>query len=498
MLALEKRDRSRIMNAIGLNAKGTIDTDKMKQDLHKIYQDNIGKGAKNTASGVMGAGASLLFGINPLLGAMAGAGISILSNSETIKTALFGKKLDDGSRDGGLVPKKIADYFKKALPDIGDFGLAGGLLGLITPFGPLGGAAIGAGIGMLKNSETFKKFIFGNEETGEDGLISQETAKKAQAFLKKAAPAATVGAIAGAFLGPFGLLGNAALGAGAGLIASTSTFHDFLFGKADENGDRSGGLLGAINRGIFDPAKEHITNFLADFKEYAQKHILSPLKDFWLPFKQDIKNTITGVGDRVKDFLNDTFEKHLGIPIHDFLQEKLFKPLTNTFFKILKLPFTLGKAALSAPMHLLGWVGNNRRAAQISSGTAYDMSASERLAWRDRHKIRMKIDGDRMLEEDQLLANMSDEQLESLRINSAAGYESLEKLQKRKGQTRDAVGKEVSTFFNEKVDGKTRYTRVNYNKVKALVKKLEDGGNVIEITKEINKLKKLITKSEER
>lgn len=491
MLAAEKRDRSRIMNAIGLNAKGTVDTDQMKKDLHKIYSENIGSGAKNTASGIMGAGAGLLLGINPLLGAAAGAGLSILSNSETLKTMVFGKEGANGEREGGLLPKKFTDFFKKALPDMGDFGLAGGILGLITPFGPLAGAAVGAGIGMLKNSDGFKKLIFGDEETGEGGFISKQTKEKVQKFMKKAAPAAGIGAIAGIFAGPFGLIGNAVLGAGVGMLTTTSKFHDFLFGEADEDGKRSGGLLGALNRGIVDPAKEKITEFLVDFKDFAREHVIKPLKDFWVPFKQGIKNTITSIGDKIKDSLNDMFEKHLGIPIHDFLQEKLFKPLTNTFFKLLKLPYTLFKGALAAPAKLLGFFGNNMRAKQIAKGQAGDMTASERLAWREQHGKRMKWAGDKTLEEDQLLANMSEDQLKALRDNSRAGLESMEALQRKKGETRDAVGKEFSKFFNEKVDGKTRYSRVNYSKVKALVKRLENEGDATMAAEEINKLEGL-------
>ena len=320
MLNLEKRDRNRISRAIALNATGTVSMDDMKSNLRKIYEENKGSGAKNIASGIMGTGAGLLFG-NPLLGAMAGAGLSILNNSETFKTAIFGKEMEDGSREGGIIPKKIQDFMKKALPDMGDFGIAGGLLGLITPFGPLGGAAIGAGIGALKNSEGFKKFIFGDEETGKDGLISKKTAEKAKAFMMKAAPKAAIGAIAGAFLGPFGLIGNAAMGAGAGLLASTDTFQNLLFGEEkDKNGKHkgTGGIFGAINRGILDPAKEKIGEFLNDFKEYTKKHILDPLKNFWKPFQQSIKNTIVGVGDKVKDYLNDMFEKRVGLPIYDF------------------------------------------------------------------------------------------------------------------------------------------------------------------------------------
>ena len=487
MLALEKRDRNRINRAIGLHAAGTVNTDDMKKNLEKIYNENRGSGAKNIASGIMGAGAGLLMG-NPLLGAMAGAGLSILNNSETFKTAVFGKEMEDGSREGGLIPKKIQDFMKKALPDMGDFGIAGGLLGLITPFGPLGGAAIGAGIGALKNSEGFKKFIFGDEETGKDGLISKKTAEKAKEFMLKAAPKAAIGAIAGAFLGPFGLIGNAAMGAGAGLIASTDTFQNLLFGEEkDENGKHkgTGGIFGAINRGILDPAKEKIGEFLNDFKEYTKKHILEPLKDFWKPFQQSIKNTIIGVGDKVKDFLNDMFEKRIGLPIYDFLQEKLFKPLTKTFFGILKVPITVGKAIVAAPFKALGGIGNTMRMSQIRKGTAYDMSASERLAWRDQHKGRARFRNlfgrDKMIEQDEMLAGMDQEQLQQIALNSRAGLESLETLQKSKAKASHAVSDEFSKFFNDKkttADGKTRFSRVKYKEVQKVLKRIQEKGDV--------------------
>ena len=487
MLALEKRDRNRINRAIGLHAAGTVSTDDMKKNLEKIYNENRGSGAKNIASGIMGAGAGLLMG-NPLLGAMAGAGLSILNNSETFKTAIFGKEMEDGSREGGLIPKKIQDFMKKALPDMGDFGIAGGLLGLITPFGPLGGAAIGAGIGALKNSEGFKKFIFGDEETGKDGLISKKTAEKAKEFMLKAAPKAAIGAIAGAFLGPFGLIGNAAMGAGAGLIASTDTFQNLLFGEEkDENGKHkgTGGIFGAINRGILDSAKEKIGEFLNDFKEYTKKHILEPLKDFWKPFQQSIKNTIVGVGDKVKDFLNDMFEKKVGLPIYDFLQEKLFKPLTKTFFTILKAPITVGKAIVAAPFKALGGIGNTMRMSQIRKGTAYDMSASERLAWRDQHKGRARFRNlfgkDKMIEQDEMLAGMDQEQLQQIALNSRAGLESLETLQKSKAKASHAVSDEFSKFFNDKKttsDGKTRFSRVKYKEVQKVLKRIQEKGDV--------------------
>lgn len=483
MLWDEKRDKSRILKAfktlnsrdIGLNAKGTVNTEKMKEELHRIYEENTGrKAAKVGAGGILGGLGGLLTGINPLLGAAAGAGISILTNSDTLKNIVFGKEILDKEgnvtgREGGIVSKKIYDIFTKAAPDMGDFGIAGGLLGLMTPFGPLGGAAIGAGIGYLKNSESFKKFIFGDEAIGEEGLIKKESYEKFKELVKKSVPNILIGAGAGILTGPFGLLGNAAMGAGLGLLTSTDSFHKFVFG--DEN---SGGIVSAFQNGILDPAKDHITEILADFKGYARENIFEPLKKFWDPFKQTLKNIIKGTADSIKDHINDMFERTIGIPMADFLQEKIFKPLTNTFFKIIKLPINLGKTVLAAPFKLLGAIGDSRRAGMIRKGSAYDMSASERLAYRDEHKFRFgKFNGffhrDNMLEEDRMLANMDEETLSKLASTAKANALSKAELQNKVGKARQAVGREVSAFFNEKGEnGKSRYGRVNYESAKQI------------------------------
>ena len=483
MLALEKRDKKRILNAIQYNAKGTVDTEGMKDELRKIYNDNIGKAPKNIASGIVGAGAGLLSGINPLLGAAAGAGLSILSNSETLKSAIFGKEiLEDGTREGGFVSNKIQKFFKKAMPDIGDFGIAGGLLGLLTPFGPLGGAAIGAGIGMLKNSEGFKKFIFGDAETGKDGLISKETYDKVVDKIKGSVPNIAVGAVGGALLGPFGILGNAVMGAGLGLLSSTDTFHKFIFGHAKgekhEKGTPRKGLLGALERGIIDPAKEKITEILDDFKKFAKKHVIEPLKRFWDPFQQMVKNLVSNVTNGIKDKLNDIFEKTIGIPIADFLQQKIFKPLTKTFFTILKAPYTLMKGAIAAPAHLLGFTGDNIRANQIRKGTAHNMTAEERLAWMQEHGVRNAMSkvknaraakkyGISFEERDRAIMGMNAEDQEKMMSMLQGNLNSMESLQRERGKARRMVGDEISTFFNTKDEnGKLRYDKVGYGKVK--------------------------------
>ena len=476
MLAMEKRDRSKILKAIGLNAEGNVDTEQIKRNLHNIYEENKGtnKSSKTIASSIVGGGAGLLLG-HPLIGAIAGAGISILNNSDTLKRIVFGEEINGEHREG-LISKKIQDKFKTVLPDMGDYGIVGGVLGLLTPFGPLGGAAIGAGIGYLKHSEGFHKFIFGDEATGEEGLISEEAYKKFKEHVKKAAPNMLLGAVGGILAGPFGLLGNAALGAGVGLLSSTEGFHKFIFGDPEEG---KGGVLDAFKTGFLDPAKDKFIEFLADFKKFAKRNIIDPMKDFWKPFNQMIKNTITGVGEKISDFVNDMFEKTVGLPLHDFLQEKIFKPVSKLVFGILKAPYTLGKAVIAAPFRALGGIGNTIRANQIRKGTAYDMSASERLAWRDQHWLRFNRFNrwkDKNYFQDNMMANMTDEQLEELSTQANAGLHSYATLQKNTGIAKKAVSEQISGYFNTKTeDGKNRFNRVKYNKVNDLTEIAQSG-----------------------
>lgn len=471
MESLERADRAKIMNYIGLNAKGTFNTEEMKSNLYKIWEENKdpSKASRVGAGGILGAGAGLLMG-NPLLGALAGAGISVLQNSETLKTMLFGEKDDEGNRKGGVIPKSVVDIFKKHGKDMGDFGIAGGLLGLLTPFGVLGGAAIGAGIGYLKNNDNFKKFVFGDAETGKDGLISKETAEKAKKFFKKSVPAMGIGAVAGMLMGPFGLLGNAVLGAGAGLLTSTSAFHKFVFGDPDN--PKKGSLVGAIKNGILNPAKERIKKIFDDLTEWGKKKILDPLKNFGKELGIAIKNAVTNTFDKVKDFLNGMFEKTIGIPIHDFLQEKIFKPITKTFFNILKAPLAIGKAIIGAPFKAMGAAADHMQKKRVRTGRAGEMTAAERLQFRKDKKMGK----DKFTEQDEAISQMDESQLKGIEELVKGRLKAREAAGKNLGGVRQQMGQEISSFFNEYDEGGHQlYDRVGYNKVKKIAQIAAEG-----------------------
>ena len=500
MLAGERRDRSRIIRSlksingkIGLNAKGTVDVEKLKETLFNIYDENKPGVAKTAAGGILGAGAGLLTGINPLLGAMAGAGISILNNSQTLQKIVFGEDTEDG-HIGGIIPKKIHDYFKKAGGDAVDFGVAGGILGLVTGMGPLAGAAVGAGIGLLKNSETVNKVLF-----GEDGLIGKENKEKISKFIKKAAPNALVGAGIGILTGPFGLLGNAAVGAGLGLISSTDTFHKVMFGDKENDPDDQG-IFGAFKEGMLNPAIEKMHEILENMKDFTKKHIFDNLKKFFDPFQQMVKNAITNVGNGIRDYLNDMFERTVGIPAADWMREKLFKPMSKIMGGLIKLPITLGKAAINAPFAVLGWAGNNMRQRQIEKGTAYNMTAEERLQWRQDHNIRSGVGRffgrDKMQGQDEILANMSIDDLQNLSSGASGLLKTREELGKDLGNARKDSRKAISKYFNDpkkkNAEGKTLYDVVGVKKIQQLTE-MAANGDMAGFNKVLKTLSKKLT-----
>ena len=81
------------------------------------------------------------------------------------------------------------------------------------------------------------------------------------------------------------LLSNAVLGAGLGLVSSTDGFKDALFGEADENGVREGGIIGALKEGVITP----LTDFAIDIKD----HLVDFIKDEWIaPIKKAIDRLV--------------------------------------------------------------------------------------------------------------------------------------------------------------------------------------------------------------
>jgi hypothetical protein len=180
----------------------------------------------------------------------------------------FFTKLTGDDKDIDKAKEKMNDVmstvFGEAKDNVGNMA-AGALVGtgvsLLTGavVGPLFGAAIGAGAGLLINSEQVQEVLFGkkDEKGNRDytGLLTENMAKFIEEKVPSMGKGAVLGGAAGLFMGsPF--LG-AILGAGAGFISKSEGAKEFLFGnEKDENS-------GLINKKIRDKIKEHIPGISA-------------------------------------------------------------------------------------------------------------------------------------------------------------------------------------------------------------------------------------------
>ena len=334
------------------------------------------------AKGALGAVGGLFLGA-PFAGALLGGAVGFIQNNETMMETLFGSKTvdKDGNevRSGGLISKDIIDTFNKYAPSMKALGIAGGLVGLVTPFGPLGGALIGAGIGALRKNETFMDTFFGDE----NGIID----KKGKDFIKKAAPNMTAAAISAMFLGPFGLVGNAVLGSALGMVASTDAFQTHIFGAEDANGVRHGGLVGALKDGVIEPWKEFGKRTKDELFEWVKTDVFGPLKGAMEPIAKQLQLAITGTFKGVGMFINRFFEVITGVHLMSKIEDWILKPLNQGATKMMSAILKPVKAIASAPFKAIGAVGDVFKRRQIQTGNANYMTSAERIAFRDKHSM---------------------------------------------------------------------------------------------------------------
>lgn len=464
----------------------------IKKVTNEVMDNTQNKGIANViASGLIGGGVSLLTGLvgGPLLGAAVGSAVGIAENSKTVQNWLFGEEVVDAqgnkSRSGGVISKDLQDKFKKYFPSMKDFGLAGAVAGLFTPFGIVGGLLAGSAIGFVKETDGFKDFIYGKEDKNgerDGGLLKKEFRDR----VKKAAPQMLVGAVGGALLGPFGILGNAVLGSSIGYITTTDKFKELILGKEDEHGKRKGGLVEALYSGLVKPFVKLGKDLIESTSNFVEKRIFKPLEDFVNPFTQMIKNGIVSIGDSIKDYLAGMFERTIGRPLHDFLEHTIFDNVRKWMGRIFKIPIAAARGLISAPFSLLGFVGNNIRSTQIAKGTAGNMTAQERLDWREQHRFRMFgkeiIGHDKYRKLDEQLANLKGsagiERMEQMRDQLKIYLDTRGEMGKQVAEQVKKAGEVVSDFFNGNMvpDGNISiYTAVGSGIIKKIHKAISKG-----------------------
>jgi len=404
-------------------------------DKQKV-QTILNKTATAIPRGLKGAGIGGLIGFftgMPLIGMAVGSGIGIASVSDTVKNLLFGKDESINPETGeltpgkkGIIPKSWVNFAKKALPNAKAGGIIGGVAGLLTGgIGILPAAIIGAGVGTVLSSNTVKEFLFGKtnaDGTFEDtGLIK----KKVQDYVKQKAPGMALGAVSGMVstllgVGPFGLLGNAVLGAGTSLLVTSDKFKDFMLGKEDENGKRSGGLLGDLKLRVLDPLEKAGKELLDEAKKFFKVNVFDNIKKFLGTAGGLITNTIADFRYMMANMMSNG-----SVPIDETLGSYT-RGAINFGKKVLTAPVRLAAGIATLPFRALGGISNKITDRMISRGNASNMTAQERLNYRRTRKGRLARYSDRYAEADKTLANASLEDLRKLYVVSDLGGPNIE------------------------------------------------------------------------
>lgn len=346
------------------------------------------------SGGLIGGILSMLLGVvgGPLLGAAVGAGTSVIASSDTLKDKLFGKIGEDGKRDGsGFISKSVMNAYHKYFPDMVKYGLAGIIPGLITPLGPIGGLLVGGAFGYLKNNERFTNKYFG--EKGKLTIGSKE--KK---VIEQMMPGAAKGAIAGAISTlllptPWGIMGNAAIGAAVGMMGSTEEFKNSILGQ-EINGVRVGGLVNEI-KDVFSPLKDSMKDLGSKLVDVFDKNIIDPIARFITPAIHAIPQIAAIIPRKINEkLMNSKFGKG----IEGFIKDNINPLIEKTIGKFIT-PIAKGAMnIITSPVRLLGWAGDKIRGRQIKTGNADYMTARERVEWMKQHGKGKKVSAvDRVL-----------------------------------------------------------------------------------------------------
>lgn len=406
----------------------------------EAFKDNIG--FEGLAKGAIGAGTGLLLSGNPLLGALGAISTQIIKSNQTINEALFGSVIEYDENGNPIkrdVNGLIKPYISKALPSMKNGALLGSVLGLVTPLGPIGGMLAGAGLGFFKNTQYAQDVLF-----GEGNLLSPENRNK----IKRALPNMGIGAAAGALAlgGPLGLIGGALVGGAGGLLTTTEKFKDAMFGEADANGKRDGGVVGALKHELLFPLKNFGMDLLDHVKETLKEDFFSPIKEAMTPITEELKYIFTFIPNKIADTFKDVVAHPIAAMVRDYIGEplkKIGKSITKKITDVMLLPFkAVGK--------VVSGIGNTLRNRQIKKGRANYLTAAERNAERQKHKLSFMV-GDKYKELDANLeamsANSSAEDLTTMKNALLYNLQGERGLHEELRKTTASIDKKVADKF---------------------------------------------------
>lgn len=424
---------SKISGAISESILGDEDPDKAKEKIKngsggilKKLNAAVRKHApKILTGGVIGTGlgalamsgtgllGSLFLPGGPIGGAIAGMGISIMSNSEGFKKFLFGDKDADGKHTSGLINKDLMDKFKKVLPALG-IGAGAGVLGkfllggttvgkavgflpgLLTGNGILGAAIFGSAAAMVLNNNKFKDIMFGKEENGKrigsvlSGMYNKFTEKiknftskgTGKDIAKRGLLGAGAGVLASATIGQMGVFGSALTfggpigaaiaGSAIGIASLSDKFHDFLFGKKDKEGkpEKSGMIdrfKDFLNINFIEPVGMYFKHTASEFAWWAKDKIEVPFRLAFGPVVDAFTKAKDTVVDVAKEAVNTTAKGVQAVlikifnPIGHFFMKHVLSPIGKVAGGVLKMGLYGAGSLASAPLNMLSFLMSGKR-----------------------------------------------------------------------------------------------------------------------------------------
>ena len=311
----------------GKRTGGLIKAEHAKS-LKKALPIIIGGGALGAMKSVLGFGTGGPLGVvtSALLpggllgGALMGAATSLIIRNEKFQKIAFGEKDEDGKRTGG----KLSNFMNKgsailqksfnfitgagkgllvgglSAKIIGEMGVLGAAL---TPFGPLGGALLGASIGIASQTERFKKLLFGEKD--------EETGKRTGGLLTK--------------------------------------------------------FANMVNINLVEPGKLWFKDMVAETGYAIHDYIVTPIKDILKPIgdtvndiKTSIEDAVHAAFEKIAEKVTDTFEKVLA-PIGNFFVKWILKPLGSFAGNTIKGSIKSTAALVGAPLKIVSSIVNFKR-----------------------------------------------------------------------------------------------------------------------------------------
>jgi flagellum-specific peptidoglycan hydrolase FlgJ/phage-related protein len=358
---------------------------KVKERLPKAIGYGIGGAAiKTVFASQLGVLGNFLLPGGPLGAALVGTTFGLLKQSETFNKYVFGEKDAEGNRVGGIISKAWQDKYKEYSGVIKKGAGLGILASLFLPGGPVTGAIMGIGTGILTKNEAFQEFLYGKDFDKDNKSFANGVFGKAFKKLsggedgnpKLAKFLGSVGLGVGvaqgigllpSFLLPGGPITGAMLGLAGGIAASSEKFQKFLFGEKDIDGKRYGGLMTQftnwMNVSFMQPLKLKATAMADSVYGFMRKKLLDPITRSFEPvlyaFKNmaiDIKDGIVGAFQKVTSPIVEGFRDHVIKPLGKALGT-IVNPIKKMIFGAFKM---LGKGllnVLTSPLSLIDAVG---------------------------------------------------------------------------------------------------------------------------------------------